>query len=93
MIYFIDVDDTLVRTAGTTVIPMPRTVDFIKAHASPENTIYLWSRGGADYARQRARAVGVESPIEGFLPKPDVIIDDQSLLDWTHLSTFHPNEL
>ena len=93
MIYYVDIDDTLVRTSGGKTFPIPRTVAWIKTIDISQNKIYLWSRGGGDYAKATAIKLGIEMLVAGFLPKPDVMVDDQSLMEWTHMKTVHPNEL
>lgn len=55
--------------------------------------VYLWSRGGAAYAQTVASLLGIAPYITQCLPKPDGIIDDQSVTEWSHLQYIHPNEL
>jgi hypothetical protein len=38
--------------------------------------LFLWSTGGADYCRKVARINGLENLFEGFVAKPDILIDD-----------------
>jgi cation transport ATPase len=82
MVVYVDVDDTLVRWVGTKRIPIPRIVERVRALHSQGATIYLWSAGGADYARSVARDLGIEECFAAFLPKPTLIIDDQAIQDW-----------
>jgi hypothetical protein len=44
--------------------------------------IYLWSTGGAEYAAQSAKELGIEACVTQYLPKPTVYIDDQAVHDW-----------
>lgn len=83
-VIFVDVDDTLVRSVGTKRIPMPSVVDAIRALNASGAKLYLWSSGGADYARTSALELGIEDLFAGFLPKPDVYVDDQSMADWRY---------
>ncbi len=54
--------------------------------------LYCWSTGGADYAENlRARAWHRRCFL-GFLPKPGILIDDQTPADWRGLVCVHPNE-
>lgn len=48
--------------------------------------IYVWSTGGADYCRKIVAAHGLEALVDGYCPKPDVIIDD---MPGTALNPFH----
>lgn len=92
MVIFVDVDDTLIRTAGTKRIPMPRTLERIKSLHAEGNTLYLWSSGGAEYAKQSARELGIFELFEGFLPKPNLILDDQPLNEWRGLLHEYPGQ-
>ena len=46
----------------------------------------------ADYARQSAAELGVADCFVAFLPKPNVIIDDQAPAEWRRLIHVHPGE-
>lgn len=92
-IIFIDVDDTFVRSIGTKRIPMPNTIRHIRQLKDEGATLYCWSSGGADYARQSADEFGIADCFEAFLPKPHFLIDDQEPRDWRGFSVVHPNEL
>lgn len=82
MVVLVDVDDTLVRTAGTKRIPMVRTIERVRALHAEGHELYLWSTGGAEYARESAVELGIEQLFVGFLPKPQVYIDDQEFGEW-----------
>ena len=83
-VVFVDVDDTLIRSVGTKRIPMPGVVESIrKLHAHGVH-LYLWSSGGAEYARLSAVELGIEGLFVGFLPKPDAYVDDQSVDEWAY---------
>ena len=69
-VVFVDVDDTLVRSVGTKRIPMPRVVDRVKSLHKDGAILYLWSSGGADYARDSAKELGIADLFTAFLPKP-----------------------
>ena len=82
---YVDVDDTLVRTVGTTRIPLPAAVAQVRSLAAGgECALYCWSSGGADYARASAAELGVQDCFIAFLPKPDIYIDDQAFEDWRY---------
>lgn len=81
-IVYIDVDDTLIRSVGTTRIPMPAVVDRVRALHREGAKLYLWSSGGADYARASAAELGIEGCFAAFLPKPDIYLDDQAVHEW-----------
>ncbi|MBL8298953.1 MAG: DUF705 domain-containing protein [Rhodanobacteraceae bacterium] len=83
-VIFVDVDDTLVRTAGTKRLPMPAVVARIRELWSEGAVLYLWSSGGADYARATADELGLTSCFVAFLPKPDVYLDDQPVYEWRY---------
>jgi predicted HAD superfamily phosphohydrolase YqeG len=90
MVVYVDVDDTLVRWAGTKRIPIPRVIDRVRALHTDGAAIYLWSTGGAEYARSVAAALGIAECFTGYLPKPTVIIDDQAIHDWRDLKHEYP---
>src|SRR5262245_54480346 len=68
VIYF-DVDDTLVRSASTKRIPIPAAIASVRALKQSGVRLFLWSTGGADYARSTAEELGLVECFEGFLPK------------------------
>ncbi|MET0908328.1 MAG: hypothetical protein ABWZ99_02575 [Ilumatobacteraceae bacterium] len=63
-----DVDGTLVDSlTGTSLRPGAlRLLERIRASNA---TVLLWSAGGADYARQRAVAAGIDHLVDGYHPK------------------------
>ncbi|WP_267112612.1 DUF705 domain-containing protein [Xanthomonas sacchari] len=83
-IVFVDVDDTLIRSAGTKRIPMPPVVARIRELHAQDVALYLWSSGGVEYARASAIELGIEDCFVAFLPKPDAYIDDQAVHEWRH---------
>jgi hypothetical protein len=54
-VVFVDVDDTLVRSVGAKRIPMPNVIARIRELHTQGVALYLWSSGGADYAREAAK--------------------------------------
>jgi hypothetical protein len=90
---YIDVDDTLVRSAGTKRIPIVSVVAHVKALKEEGWTLYCWSSGGGEYAKASAEELGIAGCFVGFLPKPDVMIDDVHPQAWPFLSVIHPAEI
>jgi hypothetical protein len=90
MIVYVDVDDTLVRSTGTTRIPMTSVIEHVRQLKADGDTLYLWSAGGADYCHTTAIELGIEDCFVAFLPKPRIMIDDQEVKDWVFYTTFHP---
>lgn len=82
MVVYVDVDDTLVRWAGTKRIPIPRVIERVRALHAEGALLYLWSTGGAAYAQSVAVDLKIGECFVGFLPKPTLIIDDQAVQDW-----------
>ncbi len=89
-IIYVDVDDTLVRSVGTKRIPMPSVIAHVRHLKAGGHTIYLWSSGGAEYARNSAEALGIADCFAGFLPKPNVMIDDQPVHEWRDCRHLYP---
>jgi len=88
---FVDVDDTLVRSAGSKRIPIPAVIQHVRDLHTQGAVFFCWSAGGADYARQSAEELGVAACFTAFLPKPNVFIDDQSVADWPRSILVHPS--
>lgn len=91
-VVFVDVDDTLMRSAGTKRVPMPSVVAEVRRLKSAGVALYLWSSGGADYALDTAKELNIIECFVGFLPKPDAIIDDQPVLQWRDFRHFYPGQ-
>ncbi|HEX7151433.1 MAG TPA: DUF705 domain-containing protein [Thermoanaerobaculia bacterium] len=89
-VIYIDVDDTLVRSVGTKRIPMPHVVQHVRDLHAAGAVLYLWSRGGDDYARTVANELGIAHCFRSFLPKPTIIIDDEAFESWQFVRTIHP---
>jgi len=70
-VVYVDVDDTLVRSAGTKRIRIPSAIERVRALHREGAILYLWSTGGADYAKSTAVELGIENLFSGFLPKPN----------------------
>jgi hypothetical protein len=90
LVVYVDVDDTMIRSAGTKTMPIPSVVQHVKELASCGAQLYCWSTAGAEYAQSVAQSLGVERCFVAFLPKPNIIIDDQEIGAWRQLSTVHP---
>jgi predicted HAD superfamily phosphohydrolase YqeG len=90
-VVYVDVDDTLVRSIGTKRIPLPHVVAHVRELKSQGAALYCWSTGGAEYARQSAEELGIASCFVGFLPKPQLLIDDQEPSQWRDLEYLHPS--
>jgi hypothetical protein len=90
MTIYVDVDDTLIRSFGSKRIPMSLAVDRVRALHGEGATLYLWSSGGAEYARRSAEELGLTDCFSGFLPKPQLIIDDQPFTEWRDLRHSYP---
>jgi len=91
VVYF-DVDDTLVRSAGTKRIPIPAVVDRVRSLHAQGVTLYLWSRGGAAYAQSTAQELRIEHCFTAFLAKPTHIVDDQHITEWRDLEHLLPHQ-
>jgi hypothetical protein len=93
LVVYVDVDDTLIRSAGTKIMPLPVVVEHVMDLARSGATIYCWSTAGAEYARSTALMLGIEHVFAGFLPKPNILIDDQDPTDWKRFAVVHPLNL
>lgn len=93
LIVFVDVDETFVRSFGSKRIPIVNVLRHIRMLSSQGAVLYCWSTGGAEYAKQSAIEFQIEDCFSGFLPKPSVLIDDQSVSEWRQLVEVDPNEV
>lgn len=89
---YVDVDETFVRNYGTKRVPMPPVIEHIKELKEQGAVMYCWSSGGAEYAQASAKEFGIEQCFVGFLPKPEVTLDDMQFSRWRNLLEVHPNE-
>ncbi len=88
---FVDVDDTLVRSAGTKRIPMPSVIQHVRELHAQGAVLYCWSAGGAEYARRSAEEFELADCFTAFLPKPNVFLDDQNAAEWPRSLLVHPS--
>jgi hydroxymethylpyrimidine pyrophosphatase-like HAD family hydrolase len=89
-VVFVDIDDTLVRSFGSTRIPMPTVIEQVRRLKRDGHLLYLWSSGGAAYCQSSAKELGIEDLFEAFLPKPTQYLDDQPLHEWRFCKHFYP---
>jgi hypothetical protein len=90
LVVYVDVDDTLVRSVGPKRIPVSSAVDHVRRLHAEGAELYCWSSGGAAYARAIAEDLGISPLFVAFLPKPQVMLDDQTFPEWRNLVTIHP---
>ncbi len=90
---YVDVDDTLIRSVGSKRIPIVNVVARVRAMQAEGWELYCWSRGGAAYAQSSAQEAGIRDCFRGFLPKPDLMIDDMPPQSWSFLTVIHPVEV
>lgn len=90
LVVYVDVDETLVRNVGRSRVPIPGAIAHVRELAAQGAELYCWSSGGAEYARDSAREVGLEGVFTAFLPKPQVMLDDQRVESWRRLVQVHP---
>ncbi|GGR50828.1 hypothetical protein GCM10008959_10170 [Deinococcus seoulensis] len=90
LIVYVDVDETLVRNVGRSRVPIPGAIAHVRELAAQGAELYCWSSGGAAYARDSAREVGLDGVFMAFLPKPQVLLDDQRVESWRQLVQLHP---
>lgn len=70
---FVDVDLTLVDANGRLLDGAPEGLKRLKEGGCH---LFLWSTCGADYCRKVAELHGLTEFFEGFVAKPDIVIDD-----------------
>jgi hypothetical protein len=70
---FIDVDLTLVDAGGKLLEGAREGLNLLRNKGCH---LFLWSTGGAEYCRKVAGLHGLSEFFEGFVAKPDIVIDD-----------------
>ena len=92
-VVFVDVDDTLVRSVGSKRIPIPGVIAYVRRLKAAGAVLYCWSSGGADYARAAAEDLDLDESFSGYLPKPNLILDDQAVAEWSYCRLLRPLEV
>lgn len=87
---YVDIDDTLVRSYGSKRMPITATIEHVKELKKQGATLYCWSSGGSEYAKNTARELGILDLFEAFLPKPQMLLDDQEINSWRGMIQVHP---
>jgi hypothetical protein len=90
-VIYVDIDDTLVRSFGSKRMPMGAMIALVRSLSEAGAHLYCWSSGGGDYARASAEEVGLGACFKGFLPKPNLLLDDANVGSWNMLQ-LHPAE-
>jgi hypothetical protein len=70
---------------------MPGVVAAVHALHKQGCALYLWSSGGAEYARSSAVELGLEGCFVAYLPKPHAYIDDQAVPEWRYCQHILPS--
>lgn len=78
-VVYVDVDDTLVRWAGSRAIPMPHVIAEVKRLHAAGAELYCWSAAGRAGALEVLEQLELTSLFVAVLPKPTVMIDDAPL--------------
>jgi phosphoglycolate phosphatase-like HAD superfamily hydrolase len=88
---YADIDDTIARSVGAKRIPMPDVIQHVRNLKKQGAVLFCWSSGGGEYAKQSAQEFGLADCFEAFLPKPNVMIDDQEIRSWKRYICIHPS--
>lgn len=93
LVVYVDVDDTFVRSFGTKRIPINAVIEHVRRLYEEGAQLYCWSSGGGEYAKSSAAEFGIADCFIAFLPKPNLLLDDQSVADWRLCLQVHPLSL
>ncbi|HXI71638.1 MAG TPA: DUF705 domain-containing protein [Verrucomicrobiae bacterium] len=88
---YVDIDDTIVRSVGAKRIPMPSVIQHVRNLKNQGAVLFCWSSGGAEYAKKSAQEFGIADCFEAFLPKPNIMLDDQEIASWKRYVCVHPS--
>ena len=83
-------DSCIVFDAQATPAMANSVIERVRTLHKQGAQLYLWSSGGADYARSSAEELGLSECFAAFLPKPTLILDDQEVADWRYCNYEHP---
>jgi len=90
LVIYVDVEGTLINSFGNKTIPIGPVVKHIRELYDHGAILYCWSSAGADFAKEAAINVGLEDCFQSYLPKPNVLIDDIRMENWSSLLQIHP---
>jgi hypothetical protein len=90
-VVYVDVDDTLVRSFGAKRIRVTTAIERVRALHAAGFELYCGSTGGAEYCRTTAAELGLFECFVAYLPKPQLLLDDQHPSEWRSLRWAHPN--
>ena len=89
-VVFIDVDDP--KLGGTDASDTDALARHVRELHDRGLVLYCWSSSGADDCRDLAKQLGIVDCFVGFLPKPDVMIDEKHPSEWGNLRWLHRGE-
>ena len=90
-IVYVDVDDTLVRSAGNRASPDDNRHSRGQTFEGRRELLCICGVPAAqDYARKSAVELEIADCFAGYLPKPNVIIDDQPVEQWRGTRHIYP---
>jgi phosphoglycolate phosphatase-like HAD superfamily hydrolase len=78
-VVYVDVDDTLVRWAGSRAIPVPHVIAEVRRLHASGAELYCWSAAGRQAALEVLDGLRITSMFAAVLPKPTLLIDDREL--------------
>ena len=90
---FVDVDDTLIRSVGSKIIPNTRVIEKVRMLHQKGMTIIVWSTAGSEYAKRISENIGISEIISFYFTKPQYIIDDQEIDKWLNTKVIHPLQI
>jgi hypothetical protein len=89
VVIYVDIDDTLIRSIGSKRIPITAAINHVRSLHADGAHLYCWSTGG-NYAHTIAKELNLDHCFLAFLPKPQILLDDQPPAEWRRLITIHP---
>jgi hypothetical protein len=91
--YYIDVDGTLERKILGIEVPLKNVAQGLQLLKREGALVFLWSTGGVQHARKAAREAKIEKYVDGYLPKPNVYVDDKPVAKWKDCERWKPRKL
>src|SRR5262245_3541579 len=89
---YVDVDNTLVRKVAGEEMPDPDVIKLVRRPKRRGARLYCRSTGGAAHARRAALKCRIASLFEGFLSKPNLLLDDERVTEWPDCHEVSPKD-
>jgi hypothetical protein len=74
-------------------IPLRGNIEQLKEHKRRGHTVFVWSLGGAEWAAQAIKMLGLEDYVDLVVEKPKFVYDDKPVQEWMPTPEFIKEEI